>query len=161
MMAGPLKYTTRITATETARECIALLDDHGAEMVALRSEGKGMPTSLTFQITTRWGPRQYQVAANTAGVAVLLKQAHARGDLARVAGGGLTITRMLSGEHARNVAWRVLHDWLQVQLAMVHAGVAELERIMLPWQLVSPGKDMFELVNEQEGQLALEAAGDR
>jgi hypothetical protein len=40
--------------------------------------------------------------------------------------------RYATPEHAERVAWRVIKDWLEAQLALVAAQMATLEQAMLP-----------------------------
>lgn len=72
---------------------------------------------------------------------------------------GLIPPRYATEDQARMVAWRVLKDWLEAQLALIDAGIADLAQVMLPWVHVDHGKTLWEAYAEQ--QPAIEAGGSR
>ena len=42
-------------------------------------------------------------------------------------------------EQARRVAWRILKDWIEAQIALLESGMVEMEEIFLPYMLAGPG----------------------
>lgn len=144
---GPLNYTTTIDPAKSATECVARLAAFGATAVGMTYDGKGFPTGLTFQIATEWGPRQFSLPVNTEGTRKALDRAYKAGHIA---------PRYTGPEHAGRVAWRVLKDWLEAQLALIEAGVANLTQVMLPYVHVEKGKTLWQAYSEQA---ALEAGG--
>lgn len=144
---GPLNWTTEIAAQVTAQECVGMIAAHGARRVGLTFEGR-QPTGIEFQIETRWGLRHYVLPVNVPATTAMLVKAAKDGRIVRA--GGKSVASRTTPEHAANVAWRVMHDLLEVQIAVIEAGLADLERLMLAYQLVEPGKDMFDAVAERE-----------
>jgi DNA polymerase III subunit epsilon len=156
---GPLNYTTTIDPIKSATECITRLMYHGAFGVAITSAG-GQPTGLSFQITTEFGPRQYSVPANVAGTQKALTEAWRKGRIAQ---------RYTDPAQASRVAWRVIKDWLEAQLALIEAGVADMSQVMLPYMLVeaskvhgvtteraqSEGQNPAEAISEIAGEVAM------
>src|SRR6516225_5429282 len=138
---GPLNYTTTIEPDKTAIECIGILVKHGAKNVALSIGEDKIPDGLDFVIVTPWGPRQYSLPVNLAGTEKALLKAWRDGKIDR---------RFSRPGQARRVAWRVLKDWLEGQLALIEAGVAELQQVMLPWMRVAVGKTLYQAVAENE-----------
>ena len=65
--------------------------------------------------------------------------------------------RMFTMEHARDVAWRVIRDWLEAQLAIIAAQMAVLDQVMLPYLEVSQGESLYGRYVAMQGQIALEA----
>jgi len=47
-------------------------------------------------------------------------------------------------DHASNVAWRVVRDWLRAQIALIDSGMVMLDEIMLPYAITSGGKTALE-----------------
>lgn len=41
--------------------------------------------------------------------------------------------RYLTLEQANRVAWRIAHDWLRAQLAIIDAGMVTLPEVMFPY----------------------------
>lgn len=132
---GPLNYTTTIDPQKTALECVTMLMQFGAKNVGVSVGEDKVADGLDFVILLPWGvTRQYSVSANIAGTEKALLKAYREGRIAR------PYTRR---EQAARVAWRVLRDWLEVNLALIEAGVVELERVMLPYMKVDDGKDVY------------------
>lgn len=150
-MAGkaPLNYTTTIDAAKTAGECTGMLARHGAKSVGL-SYDQGDPCGLAFTIASPWGDRSFALPVNVVGTLRALEKGYAAGHVPR---------RQATPEQARRVAWRVLKDWLEAQLALIEAGVAELNEIMLPWMKVDPDRTLYQAYAEDQAR-ALEAGRD-
>lgn len=133
-MAGrPLDYTTTIDPGKSAAECVARLAGFGATAISITYDGKGFPIGLTFQVGTEWGPRLFSLPVNGTRRAL---------DRARKA--GRVAPRFTGQEHAGRVAWRVLKDWLEAQLALTDAGLADLVQVMLPYVQVEKGKTLWQ-----------------
>jgi hypothetical protein len=142
---GPLNYTTQIDPTKTAAECISRLAAHGATAIGMTYD-KGFPTGLQFQIMTAHGMQAYALPVNVDGTYnALQKAARAR----RIPQSKAT------REQAQRTGWRVIKDWLEAQLALIEAGVADMSEVMLPWMLVD-GQTVYQTFLERN-QLALEA----
>ena len=63
-------------------------------------------------------------------------------------------------EHARRVAWRILKDWLEAQLAIVASNMVALDEVFLPYQVVRPGKTMYEVMREERPGRLLDTDGN-
>jgi hypothetical protein len=148
MSKGPLNYTTTIDATKSASECIARLASHGASAIGITYTDK-KPDGLTFKIETVHGERQFSLPVNVNGTLKALDKARRAGSIP---------ARYASREQAERVAWRVLKDWLEAQLALIEAGVADMAEVMLPYLHVAPGLTLYRVYLENE-QRALEAGG--
>jgi len=149
MTKGPLNYTTTIDAGKTASQCVDLLATHGASAVALTYSDR-RPTGLTFRILTVHGDRNFSMPINIEGIHRLLLAARRKGTIS---------PRFAERDQAERVAWRVLKDWLEVQLVMIEAGVVNLDEAMLPYLNVAPGVTLYQRYLENE-RLAIET-GDQ
>jgi hypothetical protein len=138
---GPLNYTTTVSADKSAMECISILIKHGAKNVGMSLGEDRVPDGLDFVVSTPWGLQQYSLPINMSGTEKALKQAWRDGRID---------PRFTSPEHARRVAWRVIKDWLESQLALVEAGVADLPQVMLSFMKVSPDQTMYQAVVENQ-----------
>jgi hypothetical protein len=123
---GPLNYTTQIDAQKTAAECISILAAHGASRISMDLH-EGQPAGLAFGIDTPNGMRFYMLPANPDGVYQALVRANRQGKIP---------PRYVDREHAHRVAWRVLKDWLEAQLALIEAQVVAVDQVMLPYLIV-------------------------
>jgi hypothetical protein len=61
-------------------------------------------------------------------------------------------------EHAARVAWRVIKDWLEAQLALIDARMAALDQVMLPYLLVDEDRTLYAAYRDQE-RAALDTGG--
>jgi hypothetical protein len=140
-----LDYTTTIDATRTAVQINHALARAGAHQVTTLYAG-GEPTGISFGITTEHGPRSFELPANVEGVWAALKAEKIE-------------ARYRSQPHARRVAWRILKDWIDVNLAVVQAGMANLDTVMLPYMLTGTGSTLGQEYHKSAGlRSAIEAS---
>jgi hypothetical protein len=147
----PLNYTTTVPAKRTIAECQDMLAAAGASAVTVAYESK-MPAGLRFELATPRGPRMFALPVNHPGVAALLRKVDADG------GWPPTLrarerAKYLTPQHAVDVAWRVVRDWLEAQLAIVSAQMVTVEEVMLPYMLVAPGRTVFQAYESNQGAL--------
>jgi hypothetical protein len=55
-------------------------------------------------------------------------------------------------EQAARVAWRIVKDWIEAQLAMIEAGLVDLEQVFLPYAQDATGRTFYELMRERKFQ---------
>lgn len=150
----PLNYTTTILVTQTAGECQAILAAAGASSVAVHYENS-QPAELSFSLRTPHGLRNFTLPVDVNAMQAVLTKAERAGDFAplkKAAG------KFASREHAANVAWRVVKDWLEANLALIAAQMATLTEVMLPYLHVDEGRTLWQAYQERE-QAALTAGG--
>jgi hypothetical protein len=145
-MSGPLNYTTQIKAEKTAGECLAILGRSGASAIAITYTDRA-PTGLAFRLDTPHGGRDFTLPVNVEGVQKSLLKSYRAGKIRQ----GFT-----TDEHARRVAWRIVKDWLEAQLAIIDAQMVTLDEVMLPYLQVDPQHTLYQAYQERE-QLALTA----
>lgn len=119
-------HTTNVPVAKSATQIQAMLAKAGVARMTIRYDN-GHPTGVDFEKMTEWGPRAFSLPIRPDGVLATLK----RDKVER---------RYLSPEHAEKVAWRIAHDWLRAQLAIIDAGMTTLDEVMFPWML-APGGD--------------------
>lgn len=150
MTGAPLNYTTQIPASRTALECQQIIAGAGASAVAVTYENRE-PAGLSFQLATPSGPGHFTLPVNVEAMHRALLAAERDG---RFAASRKRQGMFSSREHAKRVAWRVIKDWLEAQLALIGAQMATLDEVMLPYLHVSgDGRTLREAY--RESQLAL------
>ena len=115
-----LNYTTKIDVRKTAAEIQDILADAGAQAVHIEYEER-IPIAISFQITLQGRAVAFRLPSRWQGVHKLLMKD------SRVE------RRFKSEDQARRVAWRIIKDWSEAQLAIVQAGTAELAEVFLPY----------------------------
>ncbi len=130
----PLKnYRTRVSADRSITEIQTALRRLKMRSSYVEWGEDGQPSGLAFDVETHWGRRSYRLPANIAGVRKVLQKQ------------GVGI----GAEKAADVAWRSIKDWVEAQVALLEAGAADFEQVMLPYMQSEEGKTMYELATER------------
>jgi len=155
-MTRPLNYSTAIAAVKTVAECQELLAEAGAASVAVHYENRE-PAGLSFQLVTPHGRRSFTLPVNVGGVRSVITRM-LRENPPHVSRAALD--KLATRQHAVNVAWRVVRDWLEANLALIAAEMAAIDEIMLPYLHVDGDMTLWQAYRERE-QAALLPGGDR
>ena len=120
-----LNYSTRIEAHRTVSEITAILVRHGASRIMQEYDGSGNIVALKWSLAGRYGTLGYAMPVNYEAVYEVLTEEGRifKGDAER------------RKEQARRVAWRILKDWIEAQIALLESGMVEMEEIFLPYML--------------------------
>jgi len=141
----PLKnYTTQVSALKSIGEIQCNLVAHGASTILLNYGADRQPESLSFIITTPRGDVPFRLPANVERVkAVLLKQlsssTYRQWDSVYQ-----EERRRKVGEQASRVAWRIIKDWVDAQLAIIETEMVTIEQVFLPYMQVQSGQTLYE-----------------
>jgi len=160
MASRPLNYTTTISSAQTAGECQAILAKSGANSVAVHYDD-GKPAGLSFQLATPHGTRNFTLPVDVPAMRAVLIKAEKAGMFATTGKGSRSHVRSdkyTNPEHAANVAWRVVKDWLEANLALIAAQMATLTEVMLPYLHVDEDRTLWQAYQDNERK-ALEAGG--
>lgn len=134
-----LNYSTTVSTDRTVAQVHKLLSGAGARQVMTSYSG-GAPTGIAFAIDTAHGERSFMLPVEAGRVEdVLHRQKVER--------------RYATAEHAERVAWRIIKDWLEAQLAIISTEMVSLDQVMLPYMVAVDGATVWELYQTQ--QLAL------
>jgi hypothetical protein len=130
-----LNYTTSITAEKTIGEMQKLLARAKAQSIQTDYDGEGCVSALSFRIPTRFGVLSFLLPANVDAIQIVLQREQVP-------------MRLRTREQAARVAWRITKDWLEAQLALVSAGMADMEQVFLPYAQNERGQTVFETLRE-------------
>lgn len=123
-----LNYTTTIDTNKTLGEIQRVLVRAGARQTAAEFDDQARPVGLAFAVETPEGMRRFALPANADGVYAALRREKVP-------------KRFQTVDQAHRVAWRILKDWVEAQMAIHEAGLARLDQIMMPYMLVGPGSE--------------------
>lgn len=137
-----LNYTTSIAAEKTAMEIQTKLAKAKAQAVLSEYDDDGIMVAMSFRIMTNHGMIFFRMPANTDGVLRALQRDKK------------VPTKLKTKQQATNVAWRVLKDWIEAQLAIVDAEMAEMAEVFLPYAQDKTGKTLYKSI-EERGFMAL------
>ncbi|KKL17092.1 hypothetical protein LCGC14_2488990, partial [marine sediment metagenome] len=60
-------------------------------------------------------------------------------------------------EQARRIAWRIIKDWVEAQLALIATEMVTLEQVFLPYLKVNQGQTLYDYLLESGRFKALQA----
>ena len=136
----PIKnYTTEINVYRSAREIQDMLASHGATKIMVDYES-GQPVGVTFAIDTELGVRGFSLAANVDGVRTVFAKQRVKAQPGQ----------------AERTAWRNIRDWIYAQMAIIEAGMVQMDEVFMPYLVDSHGKTLYQAY--LSGHLALNAA---
>jgi hypothetical protein len=139
----PIKdYTTQIDAAKTAGQVQTVLAKAGAVGVAMQFH-EGEPVAIAFTVATQFGMREFTLPVHAEQVQAVLRKQRVQ-------------PKFQTAEHARRVAWRIVKDWIEAQLAIIQTEMVTLDQVMLPYMRTGDGSTVFERYQDS-GQLLLEA----
>lgn len=127
-----LNYTTTIKAARTAHEVTQILVKGGARQIMSEYDEEGAVSGLTFSVVTAQGVRGFTLPVNWLPVLTILNKDP------RVPNTKKT------NDHARNVAWRIIKDWVEAQMALVETGMVTMEQVMLPYMRSIDGGTFYD-----------------
>ena len=128
-----LNYTTQIDPAKSIGEIITILQRFGARSITTDYDEYHFVSAITFIVSIEGAPLAIRLPINVEGVYQNLRQAKG------VPSGKRT------REQARRVAWRILKDWLEAQLALFQVGQAEVGQVLMPYAVDSAGRTVYDL----------------
>lgn len=135
-----LNYTTSVAASRSIGQIQSLLVKAGARALMQEYGDDGTATGIAFAIDTQFGMRQFRMPVNVDKVQAVLKRQRLQ-------------PRFLERDHAERVAWRILKDWLEAQLAIIQTEMVTIDQIMLPYMRANADQTVYEIV--AQNQMAL------
>lgn len=138
---GGLKnYTTSISPDKTATEIIGLLALHGASRIQLLTDGHGAITGIIFGLVRGDTDLGFRLPIQVESTYIKMC------DDSR---GGKIPPRFANKEQAERTAWRIMKDWVDAQIALIDTGMVRTEEVFLPYLLTTPGRTLFEEMEQR------------
>lgn len=135
-----LNYTTKVDIYTTLGAIQGQLVKHGAKKILQDYDENGKILALSFMIDTPNGTRGIRLPANVDAVYAVLRKQRVKCDR----------------DQAERVAWRIVKDWVEAQMAILESEMVQMDEIFLPYMLDDKGKHtLFEAY--RNNQLRLEA----
>lgn len=136
-----LNYTTSINAEKTVTEIQKLLSGAGAKQILTEYDDEQVLSGISFRILYNSFMVSFRLPAHIDKIYVVLQ----RDD---------KVPRKLkTREQASRVAWRIIKDWIEAQLAIVEAEQAEMIEVFLPYAQNNSGKTMYQMMKDADMKL--------
>ena len=133
-----LNYTTKVDLYTTLGAIQGQLVKHGAKKIMQDYDDQGRIVSLSFLINTPAGMRNIRLPANVDAVHKVLIRQKVKSDR----------------EQAERVAWRIIKDWVEAQMAILESEMVQMDEIFLPYMVNDKGQTLFDAY--RDNQLRLE-----
>ena len=133
-----LNYSTKVDIYATLGAIQGQLVKHGAKKIMQDYDDQGRIVSISFLIDTPAGVRGIRLPANVDAVQEVLARQKVKCDR----------------EQAERVAWRIVKDWVEAQMAILESEMVQVDEIFLPYMVNDKGQTFFAAY--RENQLRLE-----
>jgi hypothetical protein len=129
-----LNYTTSISSEKTVAEIQQKLAQHGAHQILHEYDNNGNLMGLSFKIRTTFGELAFRLPANIEAVQKVLTAQYKRR------------RTQVGYDHASRVAWRILKDWTEAQLALLQTGQVTVEQVFMAFIMDAKGRTLYEVM---------------
>lgn len=132
-----LNFSTTVSVERSMEAIHTLLRRHGASAILFDYDPSRQIHAISFKMLIDGAEVAYRLPANWPGA------------LAAMRADPKVPRRFCTEAHARRVAWRIVKNWVEVQLAFVEARQASLAQIMLPYAMTETGQTVYERWSSQ------------
>lgn len=129
-----LNYTTKVPVEKSVHEIMAMLSKHGAQAIMVENDDTGTIVALSFKMDMDGNPISFKLPIVWREVRQIIQEDK------RVPRSKKT------DEHAKCVAWRILKDWVEAQIAILETRMVKLDQIFLPYAVARDGRTFYETV---------------
>lgn len=134
-----LNYTTKVDIFTTLGQIEGMLVKHGARSILKDYDSDGRVVAVSFQINTPVGMQAVRLPANVEAVQKVLAKQKVKCDY----------------EQAERVAWRIVKDWVEAQMAILESEMVTMDEIFLPYMIADVGGNtMYQLFTSKALQIA-------
>lgn len=134
-----LNYTTTVDSFKTVSEIEYILMKHKAKSIMKNYEGESI-TGLSFLIDTGIQKIPVRLPVKVDECLKVLKKEKRENPRKQIKD-----TR----EKAERVAWRILKDWVEAQMALLDIEMVLFEEIFLPYIQTNNGQTVYERLEEK------------
>lgn len=132
-----LNYTTKIDADKTAAEIAKCLSSHGAQAIMTEyDEAENYVTKLSFKISLEGKSIAFKLPCDWKPVLEILKN------------DPKVPPRLADQSQAIRVAWRIVKDWVEAQMALVETRMVTTAEVFLPYAVMRDGRTLADHTKE-------------
>lgn len=138
-----LNYTTQIDSHKTIGEIQKILAAKHANGFLINYY-EGEPDSLIFTMLVKDQNVSFKLPSNWRKVLTVMNRDK------KIPG------RLKTNEQAKKVAWRIVKDWIEAQMALIETEMVEPFQIFLPYSVMNDGRTLFEKFIDNPNRLLTE-----
>lgn len=128
-----LNYTTRVPVYRSVQEIQKSLVKAGATSIMQDFDTEGAISAIAFKINLNGTDIAFRLPSEARAVLAVMQQDG-------------TPRNLLTQEHAQRVAWRIIKDWVEAQMAIVATKMVTLPQVFLPYAVNNEGTTLYEIV---------------
>ncbi len=136
-----LKYTTDVPVHRSIAEIQKVLIDHGARGIMCDYDDGGKIVAITFKIPIDGNTTMIRIPSDVLATQRVLEE------------DPKVERRYKSREHAERVSWRIIADWVAVQMAILETKMVKMEQVFLPYMVTGNGETVFEHLEKTKFKL--------
>lgn len=151
-------YTSNVPVTETIHRIEKVLIRCGVSAIAKQYVGtSGEIEAITFQIETANGQLPIRIPVNEKAALDALWADYVNGDALTPDGNALAWTigrgqkkkkRADFVEQAKRTAWKIMQDWVEVQMSVIQMKQADTLQVFLPYVMVNRKQNYYQQLQE-------------
>lgn len=134
---GILNFSTKISVYRTVAEIQKQLVGVGARGIYQEYNDEQALCGLSFQLKTQHGTVSFKLPARIDGVYEYIKYEKR------------LVKRRRTHEQAARVAWRIIKDWIEAQVALIKVEMVKAEEVFFPYALDNKGQTLFKAFEDQ------------
>lgn len=135
-----LNYTTTVDAFKTVSEIEHILMKHKARSIMKDYDGETI-TGLSFLIATGAQQIPVRLPVKIDECLKILKKEKKENPSKKIKD---------TKDQAERVAWRILKDWVEAQMALLDIEMVQFEEIFLPYIETTNGQTIYERLEERQ-----------
>lgn len=133
-----LNYTSKAPAHQSIAEISRILSKAGARQVMHDYDDAGNIVALSFSLELGGQRIAFQLPSDWRPVQTLLVEAKKKNSSMR--------PWQTTEEHARDVAWRIIKDWVEAQIAIIETRMVTTAQVFLPYAVTKDGQTVYEYI---------------
>lgn len=132
-----LNYTTKVSVDRSVQEVMKMLSVHGASAIMVENDDTGTIAALSFKMNTGERVISFKLPIQWEPILEIIRKDK------RVP------NNKKNKEHAKCVAWRIMKDWIEAQMAIIETNMVTTDQVFLPYAIAKDGRTLYETVKSQ------------
>jgi hypothetical protein len=129
-----LNYTTKVPVSRSVDQIVKILVKHGASSINQEYDNSQL-SAVSFKLRLEGTELSFRLPIDHRATLEVMKHDG-------------TPRLLLNEDQARRVSWRIIKDWVEVQLALAETRMVTIPQVFLPYAVRSDGKTLYQVVAE-------------
>lgn len=135
-----LNYSTKVPVVRSVDAIQKVLVKHGASSIMQDYDEQRELVAISFKLRLNGSELSFRLPIDWRATFEVMKQDG-------------TPRSLLNEDHARRVSWRIIKDWVEVQLAIAETKMVTIPQVFLPYAVNQDGRTLYEIVAENPTML--------